>query len=42
MILGHSATTAAVLALEKKTSVQNMPYVALRERLLRDNQVLKK
>jgi hypothetical protein len=41
MILGQSAATAAVLALELKMSAQKIPYEALRERLLKDNQVLK-
>ncbi|NOT63242.1 MAG: FAD-dependent oxidoreductase [Acidobacteria bacterium] len=40
MILGQSAATAAVLALEEKLAVQDVPYVKLRERLLRDRQVL--
>jgi hypothetical protein len=40
MILGQSAATAAVLAIEGKTSVQDVPYSKLRERLLRDKQVL--
>jgi hypothetical protein len=40
MILGQSAATAAVLALEAKTTVQNLPYSSLRARLLADGQVL--
>jgi hypothetical protein len=40
MILGQSAATAAVLAIEGKTSVQDVPYAKLRERLLQDKQVL--
>ena len=40
MILGQSAATAAVLALEDGLAVQDVPYVRLRERLLRDGQVL--
>ncbi|MEI6714828.1 MAG: FAD-dependent oxidoreductase [Verrucomicrobiota bacterium] len=40
MILGQSAATAAVLALEKKIPVQDVPYAALKERLLADGQVL--
>lgn len=40
MILGQSAATAAVLALDGKTSVQEVPYAKLRERLLQDKQVL--
>jgi hypothetical protein len=40
MILGQSAATAACLALEAKTSVQNVDYQKLRARLLADGQVL--
>jgi hypothetical protein len=40
MILGQSAATAAVLALEGGLAVQDVPYARLRERLLRDGQVL--
>ncbi len=40
MILGQSAATAAVLAIDGKTSVQDVPYGRLRERLLKDGQVL--
>jgi hypothetical protein len=40
MILGQSAATAAVLAIDGKTSVQDVPYAKLRERLLKDGQVL--
>jgi hypothetical protein len=40
MILGQSAATAAVLALEKSCAVQEVPYPQLRERLLADGQVL--
>lgn len=40
MILGQSAATAAVLALEKDCPVQDVPYADLRERLLKDGQVL--
>ncbi|MGB3119831.1 MAG: FAD-dependent oxidoreductase, partial [Verrucomicrobiales bacterium] len=40
MILGQSAATAAVLALEQGLSVQDLPYASLRERLLADGQVL--
>lgn len=42
MILGQSAATAAVMALEKKTSVQHISYEALRARLLKDKQILNK
>lgn len=41
MILGQSAATAAVLAIEGKTSVQDVPYAKLEERLRKDRQVLK-
>jgi hypothetical protein len=40
MILGQSAATAASLAIGGDGVVQNVPYEALRERLLRDGQVL--
>jgi len=40
MILGQSAATAAVLALDGKTAVQDVPYEALRKKLLEDGQVL--
>jgi hypothetical protein len=40
MILGQSAATAAALALDGKTSVQAVPYEALRARLAADRQVL--
>ncbi|MFN4259272.1 MAG: FAD-dependent oxidoreductase [Gemmataceae bacterium] len=40
MILGQSAATAAVQAIEKGTSVQDVSYAKLRERLLADKQVL--
>jgi len=40
MILGQSAATAAVIAIDSKISVQDVPYVKLRERLLQDKQVL--
>jgi hypothetical protein len=42
MILGQSAATAAVLALNSGVPVQEVPYPALRERLLKDGQVLSK
>ncbi len=42
MILGQTAATAAVLALEDKSPVQAVSYPKLRERLLRDGQVLEK
>jgi len=40
MILGQSAATAAVLAIEGNIRVQDVPYSKLRERLLKDKQVL--
>jgi hypothetical protein len=40
MILGQSAATAAVMAIEKNLAVQDVPYAELRERLKADGQVL--
>ena len=40
MVLGQSAATAAVMALERGISVQNLSYQPLRWRLLDDGQVL--
>jgi hypothetical protein len=40
MILGQSAATAAVLALDGGVAVQDVPYADLRARLLDDEQVL--
>jgi len=40
MILGQSAATAAVMAIDSKVAVQDLSYARLRERLLRDGQVL--
>jgi len=40
MILGQSAATAAVLAIDGSTTVQDVPYAKLRERLLKDKQIL--
>jgi len=40
MILGQSAATAAVLALDGHVAVQNVPYAKLREALLQDGQIL--
>jgi hypothetical protein len=42
MILGQSAATAAAMAIEGKLDVQDVPYERLRERLLKDGQVLNK
>jgi hypothetical protein len=40
MVLGQSATTAACLAIDRNVAVQNVPYNALRERLLADKQIV--
>lgn len=40
MVLGQSAATAASLALDQGCAVQRLDYGRLRERLLRDGQVL--
>lgn len=40
MILGQSAATAAVMAMEQGIAVQDLSYAALRERLVADGQVL--
>jgi hypothetical protein len=40
MILGQSAATAAAMAIENGTGVQEVPYADLRQRLLADGQVL--
>lgn len=40
MILGQSAATAAVLAIDQNLAVQDVPYAALRTHLLADGQVL--
>ncbi|MEZ6041663.1 MAG: FAD-dependent oxidoreductase [Planctomycetaceae bacterium] len=40
MILGQSAATAAVMAIENRVPVQNVAYDELREKLLMDGQVL--
>ena len=40
MILGQSAATAAVMAIEREIAVQDVPYETLRARLLADGQVL--
>jgi hypothetical protein len=42
MILGQSAATAAAMAIDRKAAVQDVPYAALRERLLADGQVLER
>jgi hypothetical protein len=40
MVLGHSAGAAAVLAIDEKIPVQQVPYEKLRERMLAEHQVL--
>jgi FAD dependent oxidoreductase len=40
MVLGHSAATAASIAIDRGVSVQDVPYGDLRARLLKDGQVL--
>lgn len=40
MILGQSAATAAALAIDQQIAVQDVPYEALRTRLLEDEQIL--
>ncbi|NHE58215.1 FAD-dependent oxidoreductase [Cyclobacterium plantarum] len=40
MILGQSAATAAVMAMEQDIAVQDLSYAALKEQLLQDGQVL--
>jgi hypothetical protein len=42
MILGHSAATAAAIAIERDSAVQDVPYEQLRERLLQDGQILQR
>ena len=42
MVLGQSAATAAALAIDGGTSVRDVPYERLRERLLKDGQILEK
>ena len=40
MILGQSAATAAVMAIDGKMAVQDVQYEKLRERMVQDKQVL--
>ncbi len=40
MILGHSAATAAAIAIDEKQAVQDVNYEKLSQKLLRDGQVL--
>ena len=41
MILGQSAATAAALAIDANGAVQDVPYAALSETLVKDGQILK-
>tara|TARA_R110002111_G_scaffold261492_1_gene334514 strand:+ start:25845 stop:27956 length:2112 start_codon:yes stop_codon:yes gene_type:complete len=41
MILGHSAATAAGIALDQKLDVQDVPYSVLKEKLMKEGQILK-
>jgi hypothetical protein len=40
MILGQSAATAAAMAIDEKTAVQDLPYEKIQKRLKTDGQVL--
>jgi hypothetical protein len=40
MVLAHWAATAAVMAIDGNLAVQDVPYAQLRERLLKEGQVL--
>ncbi len=40
MILGQSAATAACLAIDNQTAVQDVVYDTLREQLMADGQIL--
>jgi FAD dependent oxidoreductase len=40
MVLGHSAATAASIAIDRGIAVQDVPYEVLRARLIKDGQVL--
>ncbi|MFH1303547.1 MAG: FAD-dependent oxidoreductase, partial [Planctomycetota bacterium] len=40
MILGHSAATAAGIALDQKLDVQDVPYSVLKEMLVKEGQIL--
>jgi FAD dependent oxidoreductase len=42
MVLGQSAATAAALAIDGDVAVQDVPYVRLRERLVKDGQIVEK
>lgn len=40
MVLGQSAGTAAALAIDENVSVQEVPYSSIRDRILKDGQVI--
>jgi hypothetical protein len=40
MILGQSAATAACIAIDKKTAIQDIEYKTLNSQLLKDGQIL--
>jgi hypothetical protein len=40
MVLAHPTATAAAMAIDRGTAVQDVPYAGLRTRLLKDGQVL--
>jgi hypothetical protein len=40
MILGQAAATAAILAINERLTVQEVPYAKLREKLFNDGQIL--
>ena len=40
MVMGQSAATAAVLAIDQKTTVQDIDYAKLKEQMLKDSQML--
>ena len=42
MVLGQSAATAAAMAIDGGVAVQDVPYAQLRERLLKDGQILER
>jgi hypothetical protein len=42
MMLGHAAGAAASIAVDQGLTVQNVPYPALRQRLLDENQILER
>jgi hypothetical protein len=40
MILGQSAATAACMAIDERLKVQEVPYQPLKEKLMKDGQIL--